>query len=393
MKDLWISKAIYGREEITAVERVLNSGWLGIGKKSLEFERQMASFIKVKHAMFVNSGSSALLLGLLSLDIPKGSEIITCAAGFPSTLNPILHAGYKPVLVDCELDTLNINPDLVVAAMTEKTGAVIFAHAAGNPVDMERMDYALKSVPSIEDACDSLGAEYRGKKVGSFGTVSAFSFYASHHITAAGGGGMALTDNSDLATKMFSMRDWGKRYDAPGYYQRNNSVYDTLIDGVFYDRSYSYDTIGFNMKMNEISAAFGVEQMKKLPTFIQKRRDNFNYLYDNLKKNAYFVPPRFYKGASPFFYVFIIKDDAPFTRKEFADYLEDQGINTRPFFAGNILRQPALKQAGIKVYGTLTNANKLMEDAVMIGCHPGMTERDINYIIEEVDIFTREYDE
>lgn len=395
-KDIWISKAIYGQEEKDAVMRVLDSGWLGIGKESAKFEQSMADYIGVKHAMFVNSGSSALLLGLKALDLPKGSEVITCAAGFPSTLNPILHCGFTPVLVDCELDTYNIDPKEVEKAISPKTAAIVFAHAAGNVCDMKGLAPILEKYPSVEDACDTLGGKYKNKMVGSFGTVSAFSFFASHHITGAGGGGMALTNDQRIMTNMFSLRDWGKRYIQPGYYQRNFSAYDTDIDGIPYDLSYSYDTIGYNMKLIELGAAFANEQFKRLPSFIEKRNANhawlMKYLFDEKKYEKFFVPPRVYPEHVPsqFFFVFILRDGVSFTRKQFGNYLEAHGIRTRPFFAGNIIRQPALAGVPVRIIGSLPNANKLMEDALMIGVHPGITEDDLKHITKTVDNFLEE---
>lgn len=367
MRDIWISKTIYGKPEIRAVNKVLKSGWLGVGEKTSEFERKMASFVNMKYGVFVNSGSSALLLALKALELPRGSEIITCAAGFPSTLNPIIHLGYKPVLVDCD-ENYNIDPKEVKKALSKDTAGIIFAHAAGFPVNMDELSDVLEEYPSIEDACDALGASYKGRMIGSFGTISCFSFYASHHITAAGGGGMAITSNIDLANKMFSLKDWGKRYDNPEYYQKNESKYDTLINGVFYDRSYSYDTVGFNLKMNEISAAFAVEQMKRLPEIIRKRRENY-------KK----ITGRDPQESSPFFVVMQRKD-----RNKFANYLERHGICTRPFFAGNILRHPALQNKDIRVVGDLPNANAIMKEGVMIGCHPALTDADIKYMIKVI---------
>lgn len=370
MRDIWISKAIYGKPEIDAVNKVLKSEWLGTGEYTKKFEQEMASFIGVNHGIFVNSGSSALMLALKALDLPPGSEVITCAAGFPSTLNPIIHLGYKPVLVDCD-ENYNIDPKEVKKAISENTSAIVFAHAAGFPVNMDELADVLEEYPSIEDACDALGATYAGKDIGSFGTISCFSFYASHHITAAGGGGMALTDDDDLMTKMFSLRDWGKKYDKPGYYQRNNSIYDTLTGGVFYDRSYSYDTVGFNLKMNEMSAAFGYEQMKRLPKFIEARRRNYQAITE--------IDP---EGASPFF---VVMEDV--RRNHFANYLESHGIRTRPFFAGNVLRHPALKGSGARVVGELPNANRVMRTGLMIGCHPGLSVEDVQYIKQVIESY------
>lgn len=396
MRDLWISKAIYGEEEKKAVINVLDSGWLGIGKKSAELEQKMCDFIGTKYGMFINSGSSALLLGLKALDLKPGSEVITCAAGFPSTMNPILHLGYTPVLVDAELDTFNIDPKEVERAITKKTGAIIFAHAAGNLCNMEKLIPILKNYPSIEDGCDCLGGSYNEKMVGSFGTVSAFSFFASHHITAAGGGGMAMTNNEQIMTNMFSMRDWGKRYVKPGYYQRNFSKYDTDIGGIPYDISYSYDTVGYNMKLIEVGAAFAVEQMKKLPGFIKKRNTNFHLLLKLIKENKldrYFILPRWYKDHIPswFFFVLTIRDEMKFNRKQLGDYLESKGIRTRPFFAGNISKQPALKDLRIRKIGSLKNSNKLMADSIMVGVHPALNDDDMEYISDTLTRFIKKY--
>ena len=392
-KDIWISKSIYGKEEKEAVNRVLDSGWLGIGKESEKFEHSMSEYIGMKYAMFINSGSSALLLGLKALNLSPRAEVITCAAGFPSTLSPILHCGFTPVLVDSELDTYNIDPKEVEKAITSKTEAIVFAHAAGNPCDMKALGPILERYPSVEDTCDSIGGKYKDKMLGSFGTVSAFSFFASHHITAAGGGGMALTNDQRIMTNMFSMRDWGKRYIQPGYYQRNFSAYDTDVDGIPYDISYSYDTVGYNMKLIELGAAFVNEQFKRLPGFIEARNRNhayfMKYFFEEKKYEKFFIPPRVYPDHTPswFFFIFILRDGVPFTRKQFGTYLEEHGIHTRPFFAGNISRQPALKNLPFKKIGTLKNSNKLMENALMIGIHPAISEEDLQYVTDTVDTF------
>ena len=381
--EILVAKAIYGDEEKEAVMEVLDSGWLGNGARTETFQNLLANYIGVKHGIFVNSGSSALLLALKALNLPKDSEVITCAAGFPSTLNPIIHAGLTPVVVDCELDTFNIDIKLAKKALSSKTSAIIFAHAAGNPVDLDGLDYILRRVPSIEDNCDALGAEFDYKKTGSFGTLSACSFYASHHITAAGGGGMVFTDDTDLATKIFSMRDWGKFYDKPGFYQNNNTQLNVDIDGIAYDKNYSYQTIGFNMKELEIGAAFGIEQFKRLPSFIAARNNNFKEFYDRFEDISDFIKPRVYKGAKPswFFYPLTLKRG---NRDNMIKYLELNNIHTRLFFAGNIIRQPALKGSNIKVIGDLPNADKLMRDTLMLGIHPDIRISDINYVYQKI---------
>lgn len=384
-KQILIAEAIYNWQEKNAVRKSLDDGWLGPGKKTEQFQRLMAQYIGVKHAIFVNSGSSALLLALKALDLPKGSEVITCAAGFPSTLNPIIHCGLTPVLVDCEADTLNIDPAEVKKAITKKTKAIVVAHACGNPADLDTL--LSFGLPLIEDNCDAIGAKWGKKRTGSFGTFSALSFYASHHITAAGGGGMLLTNDDDLATKCFSLRDWGKKYVTPNYYQTNSSFFNTEVDGVPYDINYSYDTIGFNFKMNEMSAAFAVEQFRRLPHFVESRNNNFAYLDKHLDKK-YFLPIKVHKKATPswFFYP-IVLNNAQYRREELVNYLEKRRIRTRLFFAGNITRQPALKNVPYRVVGDLKNANILMEKALMIAVHPALSKKDLDYMIKIINKF------
>lgn len=382
MNEIYIAKAIYGEEEKRAVNEVLDSGWLGNGKKTKEFESQISKYVGVKHGIFVNSGSSALLLALKALNLPKGSEVITCAAGFPSTLNPILHLGLTPVVVDADVETLNINPKLAVKAMSKKTSAIVFAHAAGNPVDIDDLQPVLSRVPSVEDACDALGASYDGKRIGSFGTLAAFSFYASHHITAGGGGGMVVTNDTNLATKIYSLRDWGKYYDSPEFYQTNFTQFDMDIDGIPYDKNYSYASVGFNLKQIELGAAFGVEQFKRLEGFVEARNRNFNF-YDKVL-GSYFEKIKVRKKAVPswFFYPMTFKDSG--LRDKLVEYLEERGIHTRLFFAGNITRQPALKDSRVKIKGNLENADKLMRDTLMIGVHPAITPEDQKRVAQQV---------
>lgn len=390
-RKILIAETIYGDPEKKAVNKVLDSGWLGEGKYTTKLENQISKYIGVKHAIFVNSGSSALLLGLKALNLSKGSEVITCAAGFPSTMNPIFHAGLKPVVVDCELNTLNIDPKKALKAMTKKTSAIVFAHAAGNPVNLDALKPIMDRVPSVEDTCDALGGEWKGKKLGSFGSVAALSFYASHHMTAGGGGGMVLTDSTDLATTMYSLRDWGKTYKSPEYYQTDATKLNIMIDGVPYDRNYGYDTIGFNFKLVEMGAAFATEQFKRLPGFVKARNKNFAFLQDFLTKywSDSFITVEKYAKATPswFFFPFILKDDCGFTREQFMEYLESKGIHTRLFFAGNILRHPALRKTFVKVIGETNNADKLMEDALMIGIHPGMDKDDLLHVVDSVSGF------
>src|SRR3990167_8539971 len=274
-KDILVGATVYDSKEINAVNKVLKEGWLGVGKYTDLFEKRVAKYVGQKYGIATNSGSSALLLAVQSLNLPKGSKVIVCAAGFPATVAPIVHAGLIPVFVDAEMISYSIDPNEMgrALAMHPDTKAVVFAHTVGNVAQMDKIMSIAKThkLKVIEDCADALGAKWNGKQVGSFGDISCFSFYPSHHITAGGLGGMVLTSNEKYATNVISLRDWGKMHNEPTYYNAYNTdekLY-TTVDGIPYDYRYSYSHVGYNLKPADMNCAFGLVQMDRLEDFIR----------------------------------------------------------------------------------------------------------------------------
>ena len=255
MKDILVAQTIYDQKEIDAVNKVLKEGWLGVGKYTDLFEKRIAKYVGHDYAIATNSGSSALLLAVQALNLPKGSKVIVCAAGFPATVAPILHAGLIPVFVDAEMISYSIDPNEFFEARQHDIRAIVFAHTVGNVANMDKiMAYAKsKNIPVIEDICDALGAKWNDKQVGSFGDIACLSFYPSHHITAGGLGGMCLTSNKQYAQDIISLRDWGKIHEEPEYYNSYSveSKYFIEIDGINYDYRYSYSHVGYNLKPSD----------------------------------------------------------------------------------------------------------------------------------------------
>ena len=385
----------FGQEEVQAVQEVLDVGWLGQGKEVAGFEYDLAAFIGKEYAITVNSGSSANLLAVLALDLPHGSEVITPAMTFPTTFNPIYYARCIPVLVDVDLETYSVTASAIEQAISPKTKAIIFPHALGIPANMpEIMDVADKhGLFVIEDACDALGAEIGGRKVGSFGTLSTFSFYASHHITTAGEGGMVLTDLESLWRKINSLKAWGRPSDSDSK-ERQADRLGHDIDGVPYDYRYTFPELGFNLKMTEIQGGFGRAQFKKLPEFIEKRNANFQFFYEFIKSKyeEFFILPKWPAGAKPSWFGFMltIRDGAPFHRKSIMTYLERNGVQIRLMFAGNIMRQPGYKNVQTRVAEELRNSDKIFRDTFWFGVHPGITSADREYVCEIFDNFFQE---
>lgn len=391
---IYFAKAVYDEREIKAVVDCLKVGWLGLGKITEKFQKRFARYIGMPYAQLVNSGSSANLLTVRALNLPEGSKVLTCAAGFPSTLAPIWHSHLKVVVVDLDLKSLNIDLDKVEQALKKHADikAIIFAHTLGNPVDMKRMMHTASryKLQVIEDNCDGLGSEIYGKKTGSFGDYSTCSFYASHHITLAGGGGIVLsrTEKSDLRVK--SLREWGKEQVTAGYDKDHGVYFDTVSDGVPYDHRYSYPEVGYNFKIPEIMAAFGMAQMDRLEGFNRSRRKNFKYLALKLSKfGDYFHFVETLKEANPSWFNFPItlKDNVPFTRQEIVEFLEKNKIRTRLFFAGNILRQKGYKSIPIDVVGKLNTADKIHSDSFLLGVHPSQTREMLDYMIDAIEEF------
>ena len=398
-KDILVGSTVYGSKEINAVNKVLKEGWLGVGKYTDLFEKRVAKYVGHKYAIATNSGSSALLLAVQSLNLPKGSKVIVCATGFPATVAPILHAGLVPVFVDAEMTSYSIDPDEIEKAIEEhpEIDAIVFAHTVGNVANMDKImklvnDY-YGGVKVIEDCCDCLGSKWNEKMTGSFGDIACLSFYPSHHITAGGLGGMCLTSNEQYAKDIISLRDWGKMHETPEYYNAYNTEtkYYIDVDGINYDYRYSYSHVGYNLKPSDLNSAFGLAQMDKLDDFIKTRNLNFLKIFDLFDQQPpYFKMPRHYPEAQPswFNYPVVVREDAPFTRDELVKYFESKKIRCRLFFAGNITRHPAFKGKGI-IIGELPISDYLMKNAFLIACHPALSNADIKYIGDTLRTFLK----
>lgn len=355
----------FGLEEINAVNRVLMGTWLASGPENEAFEKEFAEYVGANYSVCVNSGSSANLLALASLGLLPSTPVLTSSCGFPATLSPILHLGLKPVLVDYS-DTFNINVADSIATLPF-VKAVIFAHTLGNKVNSLLVEAAKHfNVPVIEDCCEAVGTKGIAN-----GTLATWSFYPAHQMTALGGGGMVTTNDEELYKRMKSLRDWGKMYSWDSSLGGNNTDYSSHIG---YHRGYTYDTVGWNFKLPEANCAFGREQIKKLDKFREIRYENWSYLNDKLKDHVSVSPMS--DGASPFGFCMTHPK-----RNEFGMYLELKGIKHRPFFAGNILRQPAFKSDEAEKFPV---ADKLMREALFVGCHTKLKQKDLNYMVETI---------
>lgn len=385
--------------------------WLTYGKYSKEFETKLANYLGVRWAFLVNSGSSANLLAFYTLTSPllkerqikRGDEVITVAAGFPTTVSPIIQYGAVPVFIDIDLETFNIDTKQLDRAVSSKTKAVMTAHTLGNPANLR----AIKSFCDeynlwlIEDNCDSLGSMYDGKFTGTWGDIGTSSFYPPHHMTT-GEGGAIYTDNPLLKKIMLSMRDWGRDcYCESGVDNTCNArftqQFGTLPWG--YDHKYVYSHFGFNLKVSDMQAAVGVAQLDKLPGFIEKRKENFAALYNGLRDlDNFFVFPKATSNSDPSWFGFMLtlKDGLKFTRNDIVQFLESHNIQTRNLFAGNIIRQPAfdamIRDLNYRVIGDLPNTDKIMNDSFWVGVYPGMNSECIDYIIEIIHNFVKKYD-
>ncbi len=392
------------RELISLVDASLDF-WLTQGRFTREFEKKLASFLRVKHCLLVNSGSSANLLAVTALASPllkerrlkAGDEVITTACGFPTTLNPIIQNNLVPVFIDIELGTYNIKAQDIEKAITRKTKAILVAHTLGNPVDMDKIMRIVRKyiLWLIEDNCDALGAKYKGKFTGAFGDISTCSFYPAHHITT-GEGGAVLTNKPLLKRIIASLRDWGR--DCWCETGQDNTCgkrflqkFGNLPYG--YDHKYVYSHIGYNLKATDMQAAIGVVQLDKLPKFMEARRKNFSLLYNHLKSyEDFFILPKWLKNTNPSWFGFpvLIKEDAPFTRNEIVEYLEGNKIATRMLFGGNLTRQPAYKNAKYRVGVDLKNTDLVMNNLFWLGVYPGLSHSMLSYIMEAMDNFFKE---
>lgn len=382
------------RDLQTLVDAALDF-WLTSGRFAERFEREFASLFQVAHCLLVNSGSSANLLALAALTSPcwgerrlrPGNEVITVAAGFPTTVTPIVQYGAVPVFVDVELPTLVPTPESLARAISPRTRAILLAHTLGNPCyPGEVRELALRhGLWFIEDNCDACGSLYRGRLTGTFGDAATFSFYPSHHLTM-GEGGAVISDNQELAGIIRSLRDWGRDcWCPPG---RDNtcgrrfaSCYGELPPG--YDHKYVYSRLGYNLKVTDLQAAVGCSQLEKLAAFTAARRANWEFFRNLLDDyQDLLVLPEAVPGSSPswFGFLMLVRKNAPFTRNRITRYLESHKIQTRLLFAGNLLRQPAFQRVRHRVAGELTNTDEVMERGFWIGVYPGLDRSRRDYV-------------
>ena len=373
--------------------------WLTTGRFAAEFEQKFAEWMGVKHCLLVNSGSSANLLALTALTSPQlghkrlqpGDEVITVAAGFPTTVNPIFQNQLIPVFVDIELPTYNIDTTQLEAALSDRTRAIMVAHTLGNPFNLDAvMSFAQKhNFWVIEDNCDAVGSLYQGKKTGTFGHLATVSFYPAHHITM-GEGGAVLTSDSRLKKIVESFRDWGRDcWCNPGVDNTCGKRFGwQLGDLPFgYDHKYTYSHIGYNLKLTDMQAAVGLGQLEKLPSFIEQRRQNFQFLYEQLQDlQDVLVLPEATNGSEPSWFGFLlsVKENAPFNRYDLVKSLEEERIATRLLFAGNLVRQPAYAGQKYKIIGNLKNTDYVMNNAFWIGLFPGLTEEMLQHTVSTI---------
>ena len=396
---------IYDDEEMVNLVDSSLDFWLTAGRYCDEFEIDFAEYMEQKYSLLVNSGSSANLVAFATLTSPKlgdrmlkpGDEVITVAAGFPTTVNPLIQYGMIPVFVDIELETYNIKVSELEKALSEKTKAVMVAHTLGNPFDLAAVSKFCKenNLFLIEDCCDAVGSKYDGKMVGTFGDLATVSFYPAHHMTM-GEGGAVMTSNATLQKIALSFRDWGRDCYCGGGSdntcgRRFNMQFGTLPFG--YDHKYVYSHIGYNLKVSDMQASIGMAQLKKLPSFVEKRKENFQKLYNRLKKHEeYLILPKATENSDPSWFGFMlcVKENKKISRLELAKYLEENKILTRQLFAGNLLRQPAYQNINHRVIGKLENTDYVMNNGIFIGVYPGLTEEKIQYVISVFDNFFKE---
>jgi CDP-4-dehydro-6-deoxyglucose reductase, E1 len=380
--------------------------WLTTGRFARQFEREFARYFGIRAACLVNSGSSANLVALSCLTSPKlgdrrlnpGDEVITVAAGFPTTVNPIIQNGLIPVFLDVTLPTYQVDVSQLESALSDKTRAIMIAHTLGNPFDLATVSAFAKrhKLWLVEDCCDALGATFQGRKVGTFGDLATFSFYPAHHITM-GEGGCVITDSPLLKTLVESFRDWGRDcWCDPGKDNTCGKRFDWQLGDLpcGYDHKYTYSHIGYNLKLTDMQAAIGVSQLQKLPQFIAARKENFRRLTAGLEGlRDFLILPEATPGSEPSWFGFpiTVRPDAPFTRDWLVRYLEQNKIATRLVFAGNLTRQPAYSEATYRKVSELQNSDTVMNQSFWIGVYPGLAGTQIDYMVdtlaEAVDIY------
>ncbi len=401
-----VSGKVIGAKELQLMVQASLDGWLTTGRFNEQFEARLAQFLGVKYLITVNSGSSANLVAFSTLTsaklgdraIKQGDEVIGVAAGFPTTVNPILQFGAVPVFVDVDLATHNIDASKIEAAITPKTKAIMLAHSLGNPFNLDVVTALCKkyNLWLVEDCCDALGATYNGQLVGTFGDISTLSFYPAHHITM-GEGGAVFTNNAELKQIAESFRDWGRDcYCPPGkdntcdkrFCWTKKELGGDLPDG--YDHKYTYSHLGYNLKISDMQAACALAQMDRVEEFIAKRRANFAYLKNRLQSCAEFLHlPEATPNSEPSWFGFplVVKESSGIKRADLINYLEEGKIGTRLLFAGNLTKQPYMAGRNFRVSGDLTNTDVVMNQTFWLGTFPALGEPQLDYIADRLEEF------
>lgn len=414
------SGKLLGCEELEAMIDASLDMWLTAGRFNDEFEHEFAKYLGVKFALSTNSGSSANLLALSALTSHKlgdrrlknGDEVISVAAGFPTTINPIIQQGLIPVFVDCEIGTYNIDAEKIEEAITEKTKAIFLAHTLGNSYDLDKIKQICDkyNLWLIEDSCDALGGEFRGKKLGTIGHIGTYSFYPAHHMTM-GEGGAVVTNDPQLYRIIMSFRDWGRDcWCKPGKDDTCKKRFQMQLGNLpfGYDHKYTYSHIGFNLKITDWQAALGCAQLKKLPQFIEKRTKNAQYLMNKLSDlKDYLILPEVREGVKPSWFGFLISVKPPLSKQKLVEYLESNGVGTRQLFAGNILRQPMIVDNDIQLriansellnsgelteehYKLLPNTDFIMNNTFWVGVFPALSEKELDKTSDLIHKFIEE---
>jgi CDP-4-dehydro-6-deoxyglucose reductase, E1 len=394
-------KVLDNEDVLQMVEASLDA-WLTAGRFSEDLEKKLAKWLGSRYALLVNSGSSANLVAFAALTSPKlgkravkpGDEVISVAAGFPTTVNPAIQFGCVPVFLDVDIPTYNIKAEEIEAAITPKTKVIMIAHTLGNPFNLE----VVKAIADkhnlwlVEDNCDALGATYNGKKTGTFGDISTLSFYPAHHITM-GEGGAVLINNKQLKKVAESFRDWGRDCWCPPGQDNTCGIrfcHEDMGQMPYgYDHKYIYSHIGYNLKVTDMQASIGLSQLKKADGFIEKRRANYQYLYEKLQplKNHLILPePTPNSEPSWFGFLLTLKDSSK-NRNKLTAFLEENKIGTRLLFGGNLTKQPAYKNTNFRIHSSLENTDKIMNDSFWIGVWPGLEKNHLDYIVSKLEAY------
>nr|AKA20944.1 DdhC [Yersinia pseudotuberculosis] len=396
------SGKVIGTKELQLMVEASLDGWLTTGRFNDAFEKKLGEYLGVPYVLTTTSGSSANLLALTALTSPKlgvralkpGDEVITVAAGFPTTVNPTIQNGLIPVFVDVDIPTYNVNASLIEAAVSDKTKAIMIAHTLGNLFDLAEVRRVADkyNLWLIEDCCDALGSTYDGKMAGTFGDIGTVSFYPAHHITM-GEGGAVFTQSAELKSIIESFRDWGRDcYCAPGCDNTCKKRFGQQLGSLpfGYDHKYTYSHLGYNLKITDMQAACGLAQLERIEEFVEKRKANFKYLKDALQSCADFIElPEATENSDPSWFGFPItlKEDCGVSRIDLVKFLDEAKVGTRLLFAGNLTRQPYFHDVKYRVVGELTNTDRIMNQTFWIGIYPGLTHDHLDYVVSKFEEF------